>query len=61
MVSFIIAIVLLVLGYLLYSKVIERVIGVDPKRVTPAVAQAFADTIADAQAVEFDQPLIIIE
>ncbi len=38
MVSFIIAIVLLVLGYFLYSKVIERIIGVDPKRVTPAVA-----------------------
>ena len=29
---------MLVLGYLLYSKVIERVLGVDPKRVTPAVA-----------------------
>ena len=38
MVSFIIAVVLLVLGYLLYSKVIERIIGVDPQRVTPAVA-----------------------
>ncbi len=38
MISFIIAVVLLVLGYLLYSKVIERIIGVDPKRVTPAVA-----------------------
>ena len=38
MVSFIIAIVLLVLGYLLYSKIIERIIGVDPARTTPAVA-----------------------
>lgn len=38
MISFIIAIVLLVLGYWLYSKVIERVIGVDPQRTTPAVA-----------------------
>ena len=38
MVTFIISIVLLVLGYWLYSKVIERIIGVDPKRVTPAVA-----------------------
>ena len=38
MISFIIAVALLLLGYLLYSKVIERVIGVDPKRVTPAVA-----------------------
>ena len=38
MISFVIAIVLLGLGYWLYSKVIERVIGVDPKRTTPAVA-----------------------
>ena len=38
MVTFLIAIVLLVLGYLVYSKIIERVLVVDPKRVTPAVA-----------------------
>ena len=38
MITFIISVVLLVLGYLIYSKVIERIIGVDPKRVTPAVA-----------------------
>jgi carbon starvation protein CstA len=38
MISFIIAVVLLILGYLLYSKVVERVIGVDPQRTTPAVA-----------------------
>ena len=38
MISFIVAVILLVLGYLLYSKIIERVIGVDPKRTTPAVA-----------------------
>ena len=38
MITFIVSIVLLVLGYFLYSKLIERVIGVDPKRVTPAVA-----------------------
>ena len=38
MVSFIVAVVLLVLGYLLYSKVIEHIIGVDPQRTTPAVA-----------------------
>ena len=37
MVSFIIAVVLLVLGYLLYSKVIERMLGVDPARKTPAL------------------------
>ena len=38
MVTFILAIVLLVLGYWIYSKVIERIIEVDPKRATPAVA-----------------------
>ena len=38
MVTFIVAIVLLVLGYWIYSKVIERIIEVDPKRPTPAVA-----------------------
>ena len=38
MITFIVSVVLLILGYWLYSKVIERVIGVDPKRVTPAVA-----------------------
>ena len=38
MVTFLIAIVLLVLGYLVYSKIIERVLVVDPKRATPAVA-----------------------
>ena len=38
MVTFLIAIVLLVLGYLVYSKIIERILVVDPKRVTPAVA-----------------------
>ena len=37
MVSFLIAIALLLLGYLLYSKFVERVLGVDAKRVTPAV------------------------
>ena len=38
MVSFLLAIVLLLLGYLLYSKVIERIVEVDPDRPTPAVA-----------------------
>jgi hypothetical protein len=37
MVSFLLAIVLLLLGYLLYSKVIERIVEVDPNRPTPAV------------------------
>ena len=38
MFTFIIAIVLLLLGYFLYSKFIERVIEVDPQRATPAVS-----------------------
>lgn len=38
MVSFLLAIVLLLHGYLLYSKVIERIVEVDPNRPTPAVA-----------------------
>ena len=38
MITFIVSVVLLLLGYLLYSKLIERIIGVDPQRTTPAVA-----------------------
>ena len=38
MITFVVSIALLILGYWLYSKLIERVIGVDPKRTTPAVA-----------------------
>ncbi|MBR1799628.1 MAG: carbon starvation protein A [Bacteroidales bacterium] len=38
MITFIISIVLLVAGYWLYSKLIARVIGIDPSRTTPAVA-----------------------
>ncbi len=34
---FLLAIVLLLLGYLLYSKVIEWIVEVDPNRPTPAV------------------------
>ena len=37
MFTFIISVILLILGYWLYSKLIERVIGVDPSRTTPAV------------------------
>lgn len=40
MVSFIIAVALLILGYLVYSKILERVIGVDPSRPTPAITKA---------------------
>lgn len=38
MTTFIVSIVLLLLGYWLYSRLIEHIIGVDPKRTTPAVA-----------------------
>ncbi len=38
MLTFILSIVLLLLGYFLYSKFIEKLIGVDPQRTTPAVA-----------------------
>lgn len=38
MITFIISIILLLLGYFLYSKLIERLIGVDASRTTPAVA-----------------------
>ena len=38
MVTFLISIALLLAGYWLYSRLIERVIGVNPKRVTPATA-----------------------
>lgn len=41
MVSFLLAIVLLLLGYLLYSKVIERIVEVDPNRPAPAVAHPY--------------------
>lgn len=38
MITFIIAIILLLLGYFLYSKFIERILEIDPQRPTPAVA-----------------------
>ena len=40
MFSFLISILALVLGYLLYARVVERVFKPDPSRVTPAVAMA---------------------
>ena len=40
MITFIISIVLLLLGYLVYSKLIARVIGVDAQRPTPATTMA---------------------
>ncbi|MBO4282023.1 MAG: carbon starvation protein A [Bacteroidales bacterium] len=40
MITFCIALVLLVLGYLLYGRLMERMVGADPKRPTPAVSMA---------------------
>ena len=40
MYSFILSLLALVLGYLLYGKFVERVFGPDPSRVTPAVSKA---------------------
>jgi len=40
MYSFVIALFLLVLGYLLYGKFVEKVFGPDPSRPTPAVSKA---------------------
>lgn len=37
MVSFAIALVLLVVGYLFYGKIIERIFGIEPERKTPAL------------------------
>ena len=40
MYSFILSLLALILGYLLYGKFVERVFGPDPSRVTPAVSKA---------------------
>lgn len=40
MCTFVVSVVLLVLGYLVYSKMIEKVLGVDPSRPTPATTMA---------------------
>ena len=40
MVSFLLCIVALVLGYVLYGRFVDRVFGPDPKRDTPAVSKA---------------------
>ena len=40
MISFLISLCALVLGYLLYGKFVERVFGPDPARTTPAVSKA---------------------
>ena len=36
MITFLFSILLLVAGYFLYGKIVERFIGVDPARKTPA-------------------------
>lgn len=40
MISFWLGIVLLIVGYWLYSRLIERIVGVEPKRPTPATTMA---------------------
>ena len=40
MVSFLISIAALILGYLVYGAFVERVFGPDPKRKTPAIEKA---------------------
>jgi carbon starvation protein CstA len=37
MVTFITAVFLLLLGYLIYSKLVEKVFGVNPEKTTPAI------------------------
>ena len=38
MITFLISIVALILGYIFYSKVAERIFGADEKRKTPAIS-----------------------
>ena len=40
MVSFIVSIVLLVLGYIFYGRFVAKVFGADSERVTPAISSA---------------------
>ena len=40
MISFLLCIVALVLGYLVYGKFVDKVFGSDKNRVTPAVSKA---------------------
>lgn len=40
MISFIVALVLLVVGYVVYGAIVERVFGMDAQRQTPAIANA---------------------
>ncbi|MDR0763257.1 MAG: carbon starvation protein A, partial [Bacteroidales bacterium] len=38
MISFIISLVILIVGYIVYGRIIEKVFGIEPKRPTPAIA-----------------------
>ena len=40
MITFLISIVVLIAGYFVYGKFIEKVFGADPQRATPAVTMA---------------------
>lgn len=40
MISFLVALLLLVLGYIIYGKIVERIFGADPSRPTPAITKA---------------------
>ena len=40
MLMFLIGLLILVLGYVFYGRLVEKIVGVDEKRVTPAVAQS---------------------
>ena len=40
MITFFIALAVLIIGYLIYGKIIEKLFGADPKRETPAVTMA---------------------
>ena len=39
MITFIISIVLLIAGYFIYGKIIEKIFGIDSQRITPAISK----------------------
>lgn len=40
MISFLVSVLALIIGYVVYSKVVERIFGADPQRPTPAITMA---------------------
>src|SRR3546814_13728930 len=40
MITFFISVAILLLGYRLYSRFVERVFGIDPQKATPAISMA---------------------